>query len=814
MWKRGAESILIPMDLPLMLDKRTLAAVFCGGSFTLALFLLVLRAASPRYKGLFRWALGDATMGLGFAFLFGTHHDPLRGIVLANTLIVLGLSFVGNGTWRFLEKSRRWTPAAFLPPLLIAPVLFHFSVTAPSAYARIITVSLFLAAQFAASAAVLLIRFPYERKGAARFTAGSYLALTAFFLVRIPLSRNETVPLVDSDTLLQASTVFIMALGCVGWTFGLMLMAATRLAEEIAGHERAAIQREHDLRLKTIIDILPQSIVLKDAEHRYLACNAAFARSLGKSQEELIGTSDADHRPEDAARTRAAELAVMKTGESWESFERTEAGGKERWVDTIRTAVRGAEGEVQGVLTVFRDVTDRVLSERALQDSERRYRDLSAELERRVERRTAELREARRDIDLFFDLTLEYLCILDFKGRFLKLSPAWTKQLGWRAEELVGRKLFDFVHPDDLRATRRRGLGLLRGDKITDFQGRLRKADGGWIWLSWSAVGVPDRSLVITSAHDVTERRETEERLTAAREEAERTSRAKSQFISTISHELRTPLNAVLGYGKLLEGIVQDERGLNYLRSIGSAGRALLSIVNDLLDLTKAESGRLELTPAPADPRHILDELAEIFRFGAEEKGLALEFRASARVPQTVLLDGPRLRQVLINLVGNAVKFTDQGSVTVAIDAADEEARTPGADPRATRKATIKIEVADTGIGIEEGYRAHLFESFSQQDAGIARQYGGTGLGLAIAKRLLDLMGGSIRCEAGEERGTRFLIEIPLTTVAGTASEYITFVGAPIPRAAEAAARKADRERKASFPAERPAPPSAASSAR
>ncbi len=814
MWKGRAEPILIPMDVPLLLDTRTLAVVFCGGSFTLALFLLVLRAASPRYKGLLRWALGDATMGLGFAFLFGSRYsDPLLGIVLANSLIVLGLSFVGNGTWRFLEKPHLWTPVAFFPPLLIAPLLFHFTVTAPSAFARLATVSLFMAAQFTASAGVLLFRFPYTRKGAARFTAGTYLALALFFLIRIPLSRRETLAFVESDSLLQAATAFIMALGCVGWTFGLMLMAATRLAEEVSVHERAAIQREHDLRLKTIIDILPQSIVLKDAAHRYLACNAAFARSVGKSREELIGTSDADHFPEDAIRTKAAELAVMKTGESWESFERRETDGKERWVDTIRTPVRGADGEIQGVLTVFRDVTDRVLSERALQESERRYRTLSAELERRVERRTAELREAQRDIDLFFELTLEYLCIIDFNGRFLKLSPTWTKQLGWRAEELVGRKLFDLVHPDDLAATMRYGPGLLKGGKAANYQCRVRKADGDWIWLSWSAVGVPDRSLVITSAHDVTERMETEVRLNAAREEAERTSRAKSQFISTISHELRTPLNAVLGYGKLLEGIVEDERGLNYLRSIGSAGRALLSIVNDLLDLTKAESGRIELTPVPADPRHILDELAEIFRFGAEEKGLALEFRASALVPKTVLLDGPRLRQVLINLVGNAVKFTERGSVTVILDAADEDARAQRDDPRATRKATIKIEVADTGIGIEEGYRAHLFESFSQQDAEIARQYGGTGLGLAIAKRLLDLMGGSIRCEAGAERGTRFLIEIPGTTVAGTASEYITFVGAPLPRGA-AAKRTKERERKASIPAERQAPPSAASSSR
>lgn len=768
------------------LDNGTLAVVFSVGTLTLSLFLLVLRVTTPRYKGLIRCALGNVTLGLGFAAAYAFRGgNPWLGIVLPNSLIILGVAFVGNGTWRFLEKPRRWTPAAYLPPVVIVPILAHFTFIQPSVYMRIVAMSLFLSAQFTASAFALLVNFPHRRKAAARFTGTVYLALTVLFLVRIPFSRNELVPSIVSSSPAKYVVLIMMIIGALSWTFSLVLMTASRLAEEVAAHELEAGLRERDRLVKTIIDTLPQSIVLKDKDSRYLACNGAFAKTLGKTPEELVGSSDADHKPANAVRNRATDLAVMRSGESWESFERADSNGKERWVDTIRTPVRDENGEVKGVLTVFRDVTDRVLSERALQDSERRYRELSGELERRVERRTAELQEAKRDIDLFFEVTVEYLCIFDFEGRFLKLSPSWTKQLGWRGEELAGRPLIDLVHPDDRETTVRASAEFVQGDKVVSFQNRVRKADGGWIWLSWASVGVPDRALVIAAAHDVTVRMQTEERLNAAREEAERASRSKSQFISTMSHELRTPLNAVLGYGKLLEGIVEDERGLAYLRSIGSAGRSLLAIINDLLDLTKAESGRIELTPIPADPRHILDELAEIFRFGAEEKDLALEFRATARLPKTVLMDAPRLRQVLINLVGNAVKFTEEGAVVVSMDAVDEDASPPRDDPRATWKATIKIEVSDTGIGIDEGYRAHLFESFSQQDAEIAHRYGGTGLGLAIAKRLLDLMGGTIRCEAGEAGGTRFFIEIPGVTVAGSASETITFIGGPTPSDAD-----------------------------
>ncbi|HON14024.1 MAG TPA: diguanylate cyclase, partial [Treponema sp.] len=239
-------------------------------------------------------------------------------------------------------------------------------------------------------------------------------------------------------------------------------------------------------------------------------------------------------------------------------------------------------------------------------------------------------------------------------------------------------------------------------------------------------------------------------------------------------HELRTPLNAVLGYSSLLQPFIQDERGLRYLKSIGTAGRSLLAIINDILDLTKAESGRIELVPMPFEIRLLAGELLDIFRFNAEEKGLLVQIQITESVPKTIMLDQNRLRQILVNLMGNAIKFTDAGSVTLFIDAKPEVSQSNNAG--SPNRVHLSIEVTDTGIGISEEFRAHLFDPFSQQDFKIARKYGGTGLGLAISKRLLDLMGGTIRCESPEQGGTRFRIDIPQVPASGSDVQYyITF---------------------------------------
>lgn len=776
---------------PGTLDLLTVAVIHLVIAVTLAAGLFALRAATRSFAGTARWAVGTLLIGAlhisnYLATILPLH--PKWTHMAAHAIMLTGLAFLGHGSFAFMGRQRGYRffllPAGFVAVSLAARFL-------PLPVVRGLYFYIACSAGFAALGITLLRFYPYARRIGARITSGVFLFLAVTYAINIVLLF--TFDAGNNDTavrIVQQPATILLTIGIMGWTFGFMLMATTRLAGELAARDIELDRRRNDRLIKTIIDTLPQCIVLKDLEGRYLACNSAFAATLDKTQEELLGTTDADHYPKILAdKYRENDKLVAALGTGREVVERGELRGEAVWVDSVKTPVKEADGTVVGVLDIFRDVTDRLAAERALMESEKRYRDLSAELELRIDERTRELREAKRDIELFFDVTLEYLCLMAPDGRILKLSPTWSKELGWREDELVGRHADEFMPPVEKDMFRARIAQLGSGEKMIRTQTRFRRSDGSWVWLSWTCAEVADRKVVIAAAHDVSTRVAAEERLEQARAEAERISQSKTQFISTMSHELRTPLNAVLGYSALLEGIVEDERGKRYLKSIGSSGRALLAIINDLLDLTKAESGRLALEPVPFDPRRLFDELSEMFRFGAEEKGLSLEFHGEESLPRTVLLDPARLRQVLINLVGNAIKFTERGSVSVTLSAEPGAGEALRDDPRSSWKTTLGIEVRDTGIGISEEYRSRLFEPFSQQSAATARKYGGTGLGLAIAKRLLQLMGATIRCDAAEGGGSVFRISIPDVSAAGTGPETIVFLGGTPPSALEPSGR-------------------------
>lgn len=365
-------------------------------------------------------------------------------------------------------------------------------------------------------------------------------------------------------------------------------------------------------------------------------------------------------------------------------------------------------------------------------------------------------REAAQRLRDVVDAAGEYIWEVDARGHYTYLSGRVREVLGFAPEELLGRSPFDLVPPVDLAAVRARSEHLGgRQTAFRDFEHRVIRADGEVIWLSINGVPAFNADGVWSGYRgaglDITSRKEAEQALIREKEVANAAVQAKSQFLAVMSHEIRTPLNSVLGFADLLAVSPLNQEQKDQVDLIRRSGDALLVLLNDILDFSRIESGGLALDVQDVDFRACLREVLDWYRPPAAARGLDLVLEVEEDLPGVIRTDPARLRQILLNLVGNAVKFTENGAVTVRVW------RKPLARPG---WVSVAVEVADTGIGIPPGKVDLLFQPFSQVDSSATRRFGGTGLGLAICRRLAELLGGEVGLRRSGPGGSVFFLEL------------------------------------------------------
>ncbi len=357
-------------------------------------------------------------------------------------------------------------------------------------------------------------------------------------------------------------------------------------------------------------------------------------------------------------------------------------------------------------------------------------------------------------LELVWENSTDAMRLIDAAGTVVRVNRAYCQLTGMSRQELEGQSFAMVYAPERrdhiLESFRRRfserQLERIFEREMTFWDGRRR-----WVELTTSYLELDGRPLVLNVIRDITERKEIELQLAAARDQAEAASRAKSAFLASISHEIRTPMNGILGLTGLLLDLDLTDKQREYAEGIRTSAEALLELINDILDFSRIEAGKLTIEPAPFDLASVLEEIGMLLGPQADSKGIELIVCCDPRAPRRLVGDAGRIRQILLNLAGNAVKFTERGHVLV-------EAR----GDRRGSMALIEIAVEDTGIGISEEQLPKLFVDFSQGDSSRVRKYGGTGLGLAISKRLADAMGARIDVRSRLGQGSTFTLSLTL----------------------------------------------------
>ena len=506
--------------------------------------------------------------------------------------------------------------------------------------------------------------------------------------------------------------------------------ANIQLTEEIAQRKRIEqALRDAEQEKSAILNGLQEvDVLLLDPEMRIIWTNAGSSLPANRQDDDFRGRFCYKAlQGRTAPCPDCTAISACSSG-SFQEGEITLPDG--RSMLTRSNPLKNEQGKIISVVHVAMDITRRKMVERVLIEREARLRNI-------------------------VENALEIIYTLTPQGMISYASPRWTQLIGHESPDLLGRSFVSFLHPSDRSVFQSHFAEVTAGNRQNQrIEFRIENCNGFWRWYSTTLSTVKDSlgqpKEFVGIAEDITDRKQAEEELRKAKEAAEAATLAKTQFLTNMTHEIRTPMTAILGFAEMLLESSERPEDVVAANTIKRNGEYLLRIINDILDLSKIETGHLVTEQAKCSPIELINDVVSMMKVRAEAKDLPLLVEFIGAMPQTIRTDPIRMRQILINLIGNAIKFTEEGHISIQVQLTENDQKKP----------LLECKIIDTGIGMSNDQIEHLFEPFTQGDTTASRKYVGMGLGLALSKRLADMLGGSISFSSEQGKGSTFVFTV------------------------------------------------------